>query len=189
MIDPAAVAFDIDGVVADTMSLFLAIARDDFGINGIRYEDLTCYNLAECIPVAPEIIDAVVVRILNGNYTAPLNAFDGAGDVLNRITRSCCPVLFVTARPRIGPIWNWLQELLSLSPDSIDVVATGSFELKADVLTERNIAYFVEDRLETCYLLQDVGVSPILFKQPWNREPHPFREVGTWEELADLIEF
>jgi len=189
MIDPAAVAFDIDGVVADTMSLFLAIARDDFGINGIRYEDLRCYNLADCIPMDPEIIDAIVVRILNGDYTAPLNAFDGAGVVLNRIAQLYRPVLFVTARPCIGPIWDWLQELLPENPASIDVVATGSFERKADVLLERQITYFVEDRLETCYRLQEAGVDPILFKQPWNREAHPFPEVGTWEELAALIEF
>ena len=40
MIDPAAIAFDIDGVVADTMSLFLEIARDVHHINHIRYEDI-----------------------------------------------------------------------------------------------------------------------------------------------------
>ena len=39
MIHPASVAFDIDGVIADTMTLFLDIARDVFHINGIRYED------------------------------------------------------------------------------------------------------------------------------------------------------
>jgi len=41
MIHPASVAFDIDGVIDDTMTLFLDIARDVFHINGIRYEDST----------------------------------------------------------------------------------------------------------------------------------------------------
>jgi hypothetical protein len=36
MIDPGTLAFDIDGVVADTMTLFLEIARDEFNINSIR---------------------------------------------------------------------------------------------------------------------------------------------------------
>lgn len=39
MINPVSVAFDIDGVIADAMTLFLDIARDVFHINGIRYED------------------------------------------------------------------------------------------------------------------------------------------------------
>lgn len=39
MINPVSVAFDIDGVIADAMTLFLDIARDIFHINGIRYED------------------------------------------------------------------------------------------------------------------------------------------------------
>ena len=42
MIDPAAVAFDVDGVIADTMALFIYIARDEYAIKGIRYEDMTC---------------------------------------------------------------------------------------------------------------------------------------------------
>jgi hypothetical protein len=37
MINPASAAFDIDGVIADTMTtLFLDIARGVFHINGIR---------------------------------------------------------------------------------------------------------------------------------------------------------
>ena len=39
MIHPASVAFDIDGVIADTMTLFLDIAGDVFHMSGIRYED------------------------------------------------------------------------------------------------------------------------------------------------------
>ncbi len=189
MINPASVAFDIDGVIADTMTLFLDIARDVFHINGIRYEDIVCYNLTECIPMDQDQIDAVVERILDGNYLTPLTPIDGACDVLTRIERHHRPVFFVTARPYLGPIRNWMLDLLSLKSDSIDVMAVGSFENKADVLVERNITCFVEDRLETCYRLQDVGIAPILFKQPWNREAHPFVEVGSWQELEGLIDF
>ena len=82
-----------------------------------------------------------------------------------------------------------MLDLLSLESDSIDILAVGSFENKADVLVERNIRCFVEDRLETCYRLQDVGITSILFKQPWNREPHPFVEVESWEQLEGLIDF
>jgi hypothetical protein len=96
-------------------------------------------------------------------------------------------VRFVTARPEAGLIRTWLESILPLPADQIDVVATGSFDAKADVLQAAGIDVFVEDRLETCFLLSRVGITPILFVQPWNRSPHPFREVSTWEEIGALM--
>jgi uncharacterized HAD superfamily protein len=189
MIDPASVAFDIDGVIADTMTLFLEIARDEFNLNHIRYEDITCYNLADCLKVDPEIIETIVAKILDGNHRAALKPITGAPEVLARIEKNYSPVFFVTARPYIGPIDDWLINVMALNPAICDVVATGTHEAKAQILLARNISCFVEDRLETCYALRDAGIEPILFKQPWNREPHPFVEVGNWSELEALIDF
>ena len=188
MIDPASVAFDFDGVVADTMSLFLEIARDVHNINSIRYEDITCYNLGECTDLEPEIIDSVVERLLDGNYSADLKPMAGAADVLTRIAAYHSPLLFVTARPYTGPVQIWLQELLSLESAAIDIVATGSHENKTGVLLKREIEYFVDDRLDTCDLIQDVGITPVLFIQPWNRFPHPYREIDSWRELEALLD-
>ena len=84
---------------------------------------------------------------------------------------------------------KWIGKTLRLDPASFEIIATGSHEAKAGILKERKILYFVEDRLETCFVLQDAGVQPVLFKQPWNREPHPFEEVGSWDELHARINF
>jgi len=189
MINPASLAFDIDGVVADTMSLFLKIVRDVHHINSIRYEDIHCYNLVECTGLDQEIVDSAVERLLNGNYSAILAPMQGAADVLTRIERHHSPLLFVTARPYLGPIRDWLLESLSLAPQSIDVITTGSHENKVDVLLERKIACFVDDRLDTCDLIHDAGMLPILYKQPWNRVSHPYREISSWKELEALIDF
>jgi uncharacterized HAD superfamily protein len=180
-------AFDIDGVIANTMALFLEIVRDEFEIDGIRYEDITCYNLADCLDLDLEIIDSAVTKILNGNHRSTLKPISGAPEVLSRIAVNHGPIVFVTARPYIGPISDWLADVMALKPAACDVVATGSHEAKSEVLLQRNISYFVDDRLETCYSLQEAGIIPILFKQPWNREPHPFAEVGNWGELNALI--
>ena len=182
-------AFDIDGVLADTMTLFLDIAHQEFNVDGIRYKDITCYNLADCLAIEPNIIDAVVTRILDGNYSAPLRPIEGAPEVLRRLGTHFGPVIFVTARPYLGPICDWIRETLALDPASIEVISTGSHEGKTNILLDRSISYFIDDRLETCFALQGAGVQPVLFKQPWNREPHPFVEVGTWDELQALIEF
>lgn len=189
MIDPASLAFDIDGVLADTMNLFLDIAREDFQIRDIRYEDISCYSLESCLDLDKSIIDAIVKKIVDGDYRVNLQPIDGAPEVLGRLGRTCQPLLFVTARPYIGPIGDWMESMLPLKAESIEIVTTGSFQDKVDVLIDRHISFFVEDRLETCFTLHEAGITPILFKQPWNREPHPFMEVGNWREIESLIAF
>jgi len=189
MIDPKSLAFDIDGVFADTMTLFLDIARDEYNINNVKYEDITSYFLEECIDIDTDIIRAIITRILDGGYRAKLRPFDGAVEVLSGIGRKHSPLVFVTARPYPGPIYDWVLNTLTLEPESIEVFTTGSFEGKAEVLLSKGFSYFVEDRLETCFFLKDAGINPVLFKQPWNRESHPFPEVGTWSELESMIKF
>jgi 5'(3')-deoxyribonucleotidase len=189
MIDPYSLAFDIDGVLADTMTLFLDIAREEYKIRNVKYEDITCYILEECVNIDPVLIETILTRIMDGTHTAPLRPMPGARNVLTRLSRQKKPILFVTARQYGGPIYEWMQSVLHLEPDSIEVVATGSFDAKVDVLSSRDISYFVEDRLETCYPLFEAGVMPIIFKQPWNRKRHPFVEVATWKELESLIKF
>ncbi len=186
-IDPEALAFDIDGVVADTMTLFIDIARDAFNVTHLRYEDITCYILEECLDIDPEVIRSVIERLLNGDYAAELRPFDGAAEVLHRMSRRHRPILFVTARPHLGPMAHWMTDALGLDETAVEVIPTGAFEAKADVLLEKKVRYFVEDRLETCHLLADIGITPILFRQPWNREDHPFLEVGDWKEIEGLM--
>lgn len=186
-IDPASLAFDIDGVVADTMSLFLAIAEKDFGISHIRYEDITEYDLQQYEGVDEVVMWEIILRILEGKYALPLYPIAYAPEVLQRINCSSTPTLFVTARPAGDHITQWLCSVLQVAADCLDVVATGSFEDKREVLAERNISYFVEDRLETCYLLAEAGIQPIVFSQPWNRKKHPFPEVSSWLELESMI--
>ncbi|MEE4355568.1 MAG: haloacid dehalogenase [Desulfococcaceae bacterium] len=188
--DPGLLAFDIDGVVADTMRLFLEIAREDHGIRGIRYEDITGYILEDCLNLDTELINDVIAKLLDGSRDGGLRPISGAREVLMRLGENCGRLCFVTARPSPESIRRWMLNLLSPEPRAaIDLVATGSFEAKADVLKEKGISFFVEDRLETCFLLKEEGIIPILFRQPWNREPHPFQEVGNWEELETLIAF
>ena len=189
MIDPAAVAFDIDSVVADTMNLFIDIAREEYNITGIQYSDFKTYALEDCIDVNQDIIGDIIQKLLDGNYSAPLRPFKGAPEVLARLGRAHAPVLFVTARPYPGPITDWIRDTVPLDPSATEIIATGDFEAKVDILLDRQISFFVEDRLETCFSLVDAGITPVIFKQPWNRKNNRFVEVDTWYELENLIEF
>ncbi len=188
-IAPGDLAFDIDGVVANTMRLFLDIVRDSYGIDHIRLEDITSYNLEDCLDLDPEVIYGGIRILLQGDYPHTLHPIDGSRRVLARMARAVPRLLFVTARPNRAYIAGWLQNLLALPETAIEVVATGSFEAKIDVLREAGVQYFVEDRLETCFLLAEANLTPIVYRQPWNRQPHPFEEVSGWDDIEALLRF
>jgi uncharacterized HAD superfamily protein len=187
-IKPVQLGFDIDGVIADTMQLFLDIAWQVYGLNHIQLKDITSYNLESCLDMEPRIIESITGRIISGNYACRLLPIDGAAGVLQRLAAHG-PIHLVTARPELGPMEAWMEQLLPLDGSNVHMVATGSFENKGDVLRRLNIHYFVEDRLETCYLLHEQGIHPVLFAQPWNRRQHPFIEVNRWPELENLIDW
>ena len=187
-ISPSKLAFDIDGVIADTMGLFLDIARQEYAIEGIRLSDVTCYDLEQFLDIDHDILHEISMKIIDGTYRATLRTMPGAALVLTSIAQCHSPMLFVTARPYAGPISDWITNDIGLSPRQVEVITTGSFEAKAETLLARNISYFVEDRLETCFHLSSFGVQPIVFQQPWNRRPHGFIEVDGWQTLGALID-
>ncbi len=185
-IDPRRLAFDIDGVVADTMGLFLDILRDVYGINHASYEDITQYRLEACLDIEPAIIRAATERIIQGDYPCRLDPLPGAVEVLKRLD-DFGPIRLITARPHPGPIPAWIAQLLPPERYRVDIISTGAFDAKPAVLKEAGIDVFVEDRLETCFLLQKHDIDPVVFVHPWNREPHPFLEVNGWDQLEELI--
>ncbi len=187
-IKPEKIAFDIDGVVADTMEAFLNIAREEFGINHIRKEQITTYWLEECLPISEDIIKAIIERILTDPFGIGLSPMKGAVDVLTRLSTRA-PLRFVTARPVKKPIMEWLDDTLKEVPSSsIQVIATGKHEIKVEILKELGIHYFVEDHMETCRAICSKGLKAIVFDHPWNQGPAPFIRVKNWQELEDLLD-
>jgi len=186
MIDPKRLAFDIDGVLANTMQLFLDILKDVYGVNHITYADIKQYELEACLDLEPEVLNGATGRIIDGNYPCRLEPNPGAVRVLKRL-HAFGPLRLVTARPYPGPIREWIDGLLPPDRFQVDITATGSFEGKHEVLRANEIQWFVEDRLDTCFLLKRHAIKTVLFVQPWNRKPHPFVEVENWEQLESLI--
>lgn len=188
MIDRHSLAFDIDGVVANTMQLFIDICKDVYGIDHVRYEQMTVYDLNQCLDIGPEMVQAVVHRITEGDYPCQMAPLPGAVGVLKRLGQSGT-IRMVTARPHLGPIEAWIAHHLGMDNGAVKISATGSFAAKPDLLAAEKITHFVDDRLDTCYLLQERQITPIVFVQPWNRQPHPFIEVDSWRALELMIDW
>ncbi len=114
MIHPSSIAFDIDGVFADILSLFIKIANSEFNISGLKYDDITSYDLRDCLEIDPLIIDEIIGLILSGNYCSSLKPVEGAQDVLTRLGNYNGRILFVTAREKEYPIYDWILNMLPL---------------------------------------------------------------------------
>ncbi len=187
-IKPHDIAFDIDGVVADTMSSFIHVAKKQFGINSIRKEQITSYWLEDCLGIPDETIKSIINQILEDPFGTKLKPIDGAIETLSQISNHA-PLYFVTARPVQRPIEIWLKTVLQdVPPDKIKVLATGQHDLKPKVLKKLGKTFFVEDHLETCHNIHKAGLKPIVFNQPWNQGQTPFARIGSWNELRELLE-
>jgi len=188
-IDPATLAFDIDGVVADTMEVFVRLAHERYGLTHISKQDLLCYNLHECLNLEKQIIDDLICLTLNDEHTMEIPPVPGAPEVLTELAATV-PLRFVTARIWPDSITQWLFTILPAVPrEKITVVASGAPEIKLDILNGLEIRYFVEDRVETCRQLKKAGIQPFLFVQPWNRNESAdgFIRVENWGELKEWV--
>jgi uncharacterized protein len=187
-IRPAELAFDIDGVIADTFRAFVRTARESYGLE-IAYEAITDYDFRKVIDMDDETSDAIIERILEDPLGIGIAPVQGAEAVLRRLS-ALGPLCFVTARTNRDVIMEWIRQTLAFeNGHSIRLEATGTHEAKLPVLLDYGIRYFVEDRLDTCYLMQETPITPIVFDQPWNRQDHPFLIVRSWDEIHELIEW
>jgi hypothetical protein len=184
-IAPQDIAFDFDGVVADTFRLFVHLAHAEYGIE-INYEDITHYEFLKVIKMDRATADRIVEQLTDRPHELDLKPNKGATRMLTRFAEFS-PILFVTARPTGGPVALWCEKTMPHLLSSIHIEATGESTAKLPVLKERGVRYFVEDRLDTCHLLAEAGIVPIVYEQPWNREPHPFAVVRDWDDIAEMI--
>jgi uncharacterized HAD superfamily protein len=185
-IQPTELAFDIDGVIADTFRAFVSMAREHYGIK-VEYHDITEYDFMKVIDIDERTLNEIIERILEDPLGIGIEPMKGSVEVLTRL-KELGPIILVTARPDKAAILEWMQEHFHFNDgNGICLEATGTYKQKLPILLNHGIKYFVEDRLETCYLLDEASVTPIVFEQPWNQKNHPFQTVKSWDEISAMI--
>jgi uncharacterized HAD superfamily protein len=185
-IQPGAIGFDIDGVVADTAGAFLRIAREKYGINSLSLEDITRFEVEDCLDIELRIVDEIFSRLLDDPLRSGLQPMEDSMDVLHEFAGQA-PLTFVTARPDKEPIALWLQHFLKAPVyDDMRLIAMGEHDNKAGYIKQLGIEYFVDDRLQTCLMLVDMGITPLVFNQPWNRHEHDLQTVDNWQAIHAL---
>lgn len=185
-ISPAEIGFDIDGVVADTAGAFLRIAREDYGINHFTQDDITAFEVENCLDLDPEIVTAIFHRLLVEPLTTGLQPMPGAVKVLSEMA-TAAPLTLITARPYLDPIMDWLSAFLDRKTlNNSRVIAMGDHDGKVRHIKQYGLRYFVDDRAETCLMLQAEGLSPVVYSQPWNKGRHNLPMVENWQEIRAL---
>jgi uncharacterized HAD superfamily protein len=185
-INPTLIGFDIDGVVADTGGSFIRIAGEEYGINSIALDDITSFEVVDCLDVDQEIIAEIFTRLLDDPLTAGLQPMENAISVLHRFAEEA-PLTFVTARPHEEPIARWLKHFLQPAIfEKIRLVAMGAHDNKTCYIKDLGLKYFVDDRLQTCQMLAKEGITPLVYNQPWNKNDHDLTTVSNWQAIHAL---
>lgn len=184
-IDKNSIAFDIDGVLVNTMAVILYLVKEKTG-RDYSLHQFTEYDVSECLDIDKETAYEIYMDIMSDEYNDRLTLIDGAKTVLQKLAAATGAILLVTARHQLGGFKEWLCAALEIPEDKVHIIGTGSFEAKLDVLRDYGKTVMVEDRLETCFILAEGGLTPLVFVQPWNRKPHDFMDVD-WHTIDSLI--
>jgi uncharacterized HAD superfamily protein len=185
-INPSLIGFDIDGVVADTGGAFIRIANEKYGINSITLDDITSFEIEDCLDMDQEIIEDIFNQLLDDPLTAGLLPMENAISVLHRFAEEA-PLTFITARPQKKPIARWLKHFLHPATfEKIRLVAMGAHDKKNSYIKDLGLKYFVDDRLQTCKALVKEGITPLVYNQPWNSNGHDLQTVCDWQAIQAL---
>ncbi len=187
-IPPDRIGFDFDGVIADIGEAFVRMACEQYDFCSFTLEDITSFQVDQCVPVPHNIIEKIFTDILDDSLATRLKPLPGAVEVITEISK-VCPATIITARPLENPVHDWLDAYFPPKvKNRITLVAMGDHDDKVRYARHHDLFYFVDDRLETCRQMDVAGIYPFLFRQPWNKKS-PLPSVANWEEIHTLIDF
>ncbi len=186
---PTEVGFDFDGVIANTAEAFIRIACEQYNYCSFTIEDITNFQLEECIGLPSTLVEKIFLDILHDSLSTGLLPMPGAVDVLNKLSAHA-PITVITARHLQQPVTDWFDSFFPESTkNAIELVAMGDHDDKLRYIQAHQLKYFVDDRAETCNMLAMAQIHPLVYSQPWNRNRHSLTTVESWQDIHNLLDF
>ena len=186
------IAIDIDEVLSDTMSAFVAFNNERYGTN-LKREDFFSYHFEDVlgIPTAE-----VVTRLLQFYLEDPIeiHPMPGAREVLEQLGKRYSLVA-ITAR--ITALEGYTREWMDREYPNIfseihfahNVHVGCDRKMKHDYCLELGAKALVDDTIEYLQPCPEHGIQAFLFHQPWNKhaEAAGVRRVYSWEDVRDRL--
>lgn len=178
------IGVDIDGVLADSLSLWVKELNIYFDKN-VRVEDFHLYDIRKTYDLAVHEIERFI-ELKGRDLMVKSPPLPGAPYYLSRIKKHH-DVYIITARD--GRYRNdteqWLEKH-GLPYDGLFLL--GSHE-KKEICLERKLHVMVEDTLEIGKKISSAGIPVLLMDAPYNRGSLPglvYRK-RSWEEIYRFI--
>ncbi len=175
---------DIDGTVTCPTSL-IPFINESFNLN-ITLDDITEYELTECLNIPPETMYEWFVKTEPLIYEqSPLAK--GAKQVLQKWTNEH-ELYFISARgdALLDVTENWFQKH-ELNYDCIELIGTHD---KVPTAKKHEVDLFFEDKHDNAVAIaEELNIPVILFDTPYNRKPSPNEviRVKNWYEAEETV--
>lgn len=179
--------FDFDGVIADTAEAFIRLACSDYGYCNFGVEDITRFEVENCLPIPTDIVLRIFTDILNDSIATDLRPMPGAVEGITKLA-SATTFTIITARLLARPVYDWLDRFFPATVvTNIRVIATGDHGDKFRHIDAEGLRYFIDDRAETCKELMEKNISSYVYSQPWNINRHNLPTVADWSDIMNLL--
>ncbi len=187
-IHPEQIGFDFDGVIADIGEAFLRLACKDHNYCSLKIDEITSFEVEYCTRIPGDIVQTIFTKILKDSLKTGLLPIPGALDTITWLTQKT-NVTIITARTLANPVADWLDNYLSESVCAkIHLIAMSDHDKKVQFIKDEKLCFFVDDRAETCAQIAKAGLTPLLYRQPWNSSWNGYTVIENWRELGELID-
>jgi len=181
--------WDIDDVVLDTSTEIIKEVEKRANIE-IDINKIIVHSIEKCYPVDKKLVEECVISVLERSYIPPVTM---ASEFINCLLDNC--ISFLTRRPAnlfeitLDQLYN-----IGIRKDfDLYLVENNNNEIpaKAEVINNKDIKVFVEDRSDTILdILANTNCNIITMDKPWNRDIQSgdrVLRVKDWLELFPLV--
>lgn len=185
---PGEIGFDLDGVIADTAAAFVRIACEEYGYCNFTVDDITTFQVEECIGMPATLVERIFGDILEDSLATGLTPMPGAVEVLGEMAARG-PITVITARHLERPVIDWFDRFFpGTTTRAIRLTAMGDHDDKLRHIRHHGLRYFIDDRAETCNMLAAANIRPYVYAHPWNRNRHRLPTVENWRQIRALLD-
>ena len=176
------IGFDVDGVLADLMTVMCRKLREDYTLsispNHMRTYDHVYHALPE---LSKKQINDYIFGLI---YTEEVPTYPYVREVLLKMFKWNDRLELVTARPDFlaEATQKWVKKHIGLDANIAHIRSKD----KAAHLKANTFDVFIEDRFRTANQIAEAGITSVLVNRPWNlgRKTHP--QVIRINELIEL---